>query len=338
MDSREIRKLLENWDIGDLVSRRQASKGVVNVNWILKTAKGKFVLREVAQFMSAGDLRFGLDYLTHLKEHGFPYRIPLPMKTKNGKLILRFDGSFFWVYEFIDGKDVKHFDYPELKECAKMMATYHRIIESSGLNNRKGSGDVFRKKSVLTELMGYREQILGKDRQDRKDQIFLKESSILIPLLRSLDGREYSRLPRFPLHRDINPENVLWKGGRLVGLIDFENVGVMNDTLVKDVSVVLQYSCRDRKEKHKLDLKRASYFLGEYKKHHSLSNEEIGFLPDIITAGAIEDFAYAYWMLVNDPERARLYRLKLYSRTAQWYHKNKAEIVNRLINRKARAN
>jgi len=337
MDKREIRKLLRNWDIGDLVSRRKASKGVVNVNWILKTMKGRFVLREVAQSTNAGDLRFGLGYLTYLQEHGFPYKIPLPMRKRNGGLILRFKGSFFWVYEFIDGKDVKRFGYPELRECAKMMAIYHKIVKSSGLNNGKGSGDVFRRRSVLKELKDYREQILGKDKQDRKDRIFLKESSILIPLLRSLDGREYSKLPRYPLHRDINPENVLWKDGRLVGLIDFENVGAMNDALVKDVSVVLQYSCRDRKRKHKLDLDRASFFLREYRKHHQISDKEIGFLPDIITAGAIEDFAYAYWMLVNDPERAKLYRLKLYSRTAQWYHENKAEIVNRLTNRKARA-
>ena len=214
-----------------------------------------------------------------------------------------------------------------------MMAIYHKIVATSGLDNKKGS-EVFNRKSILKELQKFRAQILEKDKQDRKDKIFLKESSILIPLMKSLDAREYSKLPKYPLHRDINPENILWKNKKLVGLIDFENIGTMNDTVIKDISVMLQYSCRDRKQKHKLNLRLAKFFLGEYKKHGQLSDKEIEFLPTIIAAGAIEDFSYAYWMLVNDPKRAKLYRLKLYSKTAQWYSKNKQEIIKKLINKK----
>jgi homoserine kinase type II len=330
MDKREVETLLKNWDIGDLASYRQAREGVVNVNWILKTTKERYVLREVARFTMTNDLKFELYYLTYLREHGFPYRIPVPIKTKNGKFIVRFKRSRFWVYEYIEGRSVERFGYPELRECARMMAIYHKTLESSGLNNKKGPGDVFKGKPILKELKKFRAQILKKDRLGRKDQIFLKESSILIPLIKSLNGSEYSKLQTYPIHRDVNPENTLWKNKKLVGLIDFENVGTMNDTLIKDLAIVLQYSCRDRKQKYKLDLKLAAFFLKEYRKYHQLSNREIGFLPDIITAGFIEDFGYAYWMLVNDPKRAKLYRLKLYSRTAQWYHKNKMSVIEKL--------
>jgi homoserine kinase type II len=336
MDKKEIEALLKNWNIGDLISHKQAEKGVVNINWILRTTKGRYILRKVAQSTKTTNLKFELDYLTYLKQHGFPYKIPAPIKTKKGGFIQRFNGSRFWIYEYIDGKNVERFGYPELKEIAKMMAVYHKTIESSGLDNKKGSGGVFKRRSILKELEGYKAQILKKDKLDRKDRIFLKESSTLIPLLRNLDGREYSKLPRYPLHRDINPENTLWKNEKLIGLIDFENVGMMNDTVIKDISTMLQYSCRDRKQKDKLDLKRAHFFLREYEKHHPLSEKEIEFIPDIITAGSIEDFGYAYWMLVNDPKRAKLYRLKLYSQVAQWYCKNKTEIIRKLINRKAR--
>jgi len=332
VNKREIRVLLKSWAVGDLISHRQARKGVVNANWILKTAKGKYVLRKVAQFVQASGLKFELDYLTYLRENRFPYRIPAPIRTKSGELFLESKGSRFWIYEHIGGRDVKRFGYSELRECAEMMAIYHRIIQDSGLDNGKGSGGVFRRRSILKELERFKAQILRKNKLVRRDRIFLRESSILIPLMRSLDGRVYSKLPIYPLHRDINPENILWKDKTLVGLIDFENVGSMNDTVVKDISVFLQYSCRDRRQKCKLDLKMAASFIREYEKHHRLSNMEIGFIPDITTAGWIEDFCYAYWMLVNDPERAKLYRLKLYSQTAQWYHKNKADIIKKLTN------
>jgi homoserine kinase type II len=335
MDKRGIEALLKNWNIGDLISHEQARKGVVNINWILRTTKGRYVLRKVAQSTKTSDLKFGLDYLIYLQEHGFPYRIPAPIGAKNGEFVLGFKGSRFWIYKYIEGRNLKRFGYSELKECARMMAIYHRMVESSGLDNRKGSGEVFNRRPVLKELEGFRAQILKMDRLSRRDQIFLKESLILIPLVRKLNGREYSKLPRYPLHRDINPENTLWKNKKLVGLIDFENVGTMNDTVVKDISTMLQYSCRDKKHKRKLDVKLANFFLREYKKYHQLSDREIAFIPDITTAGSIEDFGYAYWMLVNDPGRAKLYRLKLYSQIAQWYYKNKAEIIKKLTSRKA---
>ena len=334
MDKREIRELLSNWTIGELVSCRQARKGVVNINWIIKTTQGKYVLRKVAHFTKIENLKFEVDYLTYLKEHDFPYRIPAPTKTRNRKNLLKFKDSYFWLYEYIEGRDIKRFGHSELRECAKMMAIYHKIIESSGLGNKKDSDEVFNRKPVLKELEKFRAQALAKDKQDRKDRIFLKESSILIPLMKSLDGQEYSKFPKYPIHRDVNPENTLWKNKKLVGLVDFENVGTINDTMIKDISVMLQYSCRDRKQKHKLDLKLAKFFLKEYRKYRQLSDKEIEFLPDIITAGSIEDFSYAYWMLINDPKRAKLYRLKLYSKTAQWYHKNKQEIIKKLIDRK----
>ena len=56
----------------------------------------------------------------------------------------------------------------------------------------------------------------------------------------------------------------MWQNKKLVGLIDFENVSTINDTIIKDISGMLQYSCRDKKYKYKLDLRLAKFFLQEY--------------------------------------------------------------------------
>lgn len=323
-------QIISNWNIGALLNCKQAEKGVCNINWIIKTSAGKYILRKVAPHKKLDELNFELKYLVYLKEHKFPYKIPTPLKNKGGNFLTNIDNSFYWIYEYIEGSDIKRFSYSELKECAKMMALYHKLIEKSNLNNKKGTGDVFNRKPVIKELGMFKSSILKKSNPDRKEKIFIKEASILIPLLRSLDGKDYSKIPKYPLHRDINPENTLWKNKKLVGVIDFENVGSQNDTAIKDIAGMLQYSCRDKQHKYKLDLKLAKFFLKEYKKYHPLSNKEIEFIPDIITAGSIEDFSYVYWMFLNDPKRARLYRLKLYSKTAQWYHKNKEEIIKKL--------
>lgn len=323
----DVKKVLTNWDIGDIITFKKAEKGVSNHNWVIKTTKGKYILRKVRQDRKLSELKFELKYLDYLKEKKFPYFIPSPIKNRGGDVFIRQLGSYFWIYEFIEGVNIKRFNRLELKECARMMATYHEIVVNSGLNNKKGGGDVFNKVPVLRELKGFLFKISKKSNTDKKERVFSKEVLILIRLLRNLDGGEYSKMKKYPLHRDLNPENTLWKNGKLVGIIDFENVGSQNDTIIKDISGMLQYSCRDKKYNYKLDLKLANFFFKEYRKYRPLSEKEISYIPNIITAGAIEDFSYSYWMLINDSERAKPYRLKLYSKVAQWSNQNKNQII-----------
>jgi len=324
---KNIKEIISEWNLGKVLSFKKAKKGIVNINWIVKTTNGKYVFRKVNKNKKISELEFELKYLDYLKNKNFPYQIPAPIKNNKGKFLIKKENSLFWAYEFIEGKNLKNFDYAELKECAKMMAIYHKIIEGSNLNNKKGCGDVFNRKPVLKELEEFYKKHFEKTKKRKKEKIFFKEASVLIPLLKSLDGKKYFKIPKYPLHRDINPENTIWKNKKLVGIIDFENVSSQNDTVIKDIAGMLQYSCRDKNHKHKLDLKLAKFFINEYQKYHPLSKKEIEFIPDIITAGSIEDFSYAYWMLINDSKRAKLYRLKLYSKVAQWYNKNKKEII-----------
>jgi len=275
MNKQEINKILNNWNVGDLISYKKADKGVVNHNYIVKTSKGEFVLRKVAPYKKLSDLRFEIKYLTYLKKHKFSYRIPAPILTKNKKYFLRLNKSYFWMYKFIEGNQVNSFGKPELKEIAKMMAENHNLIEKSKLNNYKGKGNVFAREPVLKELNEFKSEILKKKRPDKKDKIFLREIKILIPLLKSLDTKEYSKLKSYPIHRDINHENTLWKNKKLIGVIDYETVTEINEPFLKDIAVMLQYSCRDKKHNYKLNLKLANFFIKEYRKHRKLSDEEV---------------------------------------------------------------
>jgi len=332
----QIKKILENWNVGEVVSFKKAFKGVVNHNWIVNTTKGKYVLRGVAFFKKLSELNFELRCLNYLKKRKFRYKIPVPLLTKDRMFLSKFQKNYFWVYEFIEGRDIKRFNRNELREVAKMMALYHDLIEKSKLDNGRGQGNVFCKNTVLGELNKFKSGILKKGKKDKKDRVFLNELLVLVPLLKSLNVGAYGKLRRYPLHRDINPENTLWKDGVLVGLIDFETVSEINEPFVKDIVVMLQYSCRDRKVPYKFDFGLFRYFLREYKRYRSLTSKEIEFIPDILIAGAIEDFSYQYWMFLNDPARAKLHRLKLYSKVAQWTNKNKKRIINELILNKQR--
>ena len=212
---------------------------------------------------------------------------------------------------------IENLDRSHLVQIGKMMANYHRIVEESSLANRVPVSDVFSRGYVLKEMGVFRTEILRRTKRNTRDAIFLVESTKLITLLQCLDDSPYPRLMRYHIHRDIIPENLIWSRGKLVGLVDFENVSRTREPLVKDVAVTLQFACRDKESRMGLDLDRARGFLRAYTRQHLLSMKELRLVPDLLVSGLIEDFEYAYWMLRNDPARASLGRLKRYSGAAR---------------------
>ncbi len=326
MKIQEFKNILDNWNLGRIKSIKRAEKGEVNNNWFIETEKGRFVLRRVTSFKKSEDLNFELDYLEYLKNKNFQYKIPLSIKTKNNQRMINYNGSFFWLYLFIEGEMKRQFQRPELEQLAKMISSYHTIIEKSNFNNRRPSANDLMKKAVIKELVNFRKRLKKKSLRVHGKN-FMGESEVLVKILRNLNTDFYEKIPKYALHRDLNPENLLWKDRKLFGILDFDNVSQINDSFIKDLSIIIQYGCS---KNHKININQAKILLREYKKYRNLSNNEIRYVPIIICAGYIEDFSYAYWLLINDPKRAKESRLTTYSHAAQGYYKNQEKISREL--------
>jgi Ser/Thr protein kinase RdoA (MazF antagonist) len=281
-------------------------------------------------------LEFELAYLEYLKRTSFPYHIPSPIATTNGRFFVTVQEHYYWLYKFLEGSVVQKLKEPHLAQLAEMMAKYHLLIERSDLNNGKPASDLYTRTATLKEIEEYRKEILRKNKANRKESTFLEESARLAQILRGFDDNSQSSIGRYPIHRDPISENLIWKKNKLTGPIDFEHVSESNDPIVKDIAVTMQYCCRDDKFKYQLDIDCASRFLRAYRESHPLSDEEVVLIPDLITAGFVEDFVFAFWMIRNDPERANQsegegYGLTLYSTAAQWSNSNKEKIAQAFL-------
>lgn len=329
----DVGAVLPEWDLGRVSGLRVLEKGVVNRNIEIACARGKFVLRQVPPYRTEKELRFDMAYLDYLRSKRFPYEVPAVIQTARGSLFARLHGRFYWLYRYIEGRTLGKLGLSHLRQAARMMTLYHSLMEKSGLDNGR-EHDLFHRERVLEEIRSYRSQILGSSRKDTASAIFMEESEKLIPILESLDEGSYSSLGRYPLHRDITPENLIWRDQRLVGLVDFENVSSYKEPFVKDIAVMFQHSFRTHG--YRLDLEMTRHFLASYLRIRDLSSSELGLIPDLIVSGFIEDFAYAYWMMMNDPERARLRRLRLYSKAAQWNFGNRDSIIEALSSQTAK--
>ena len=328
LTNKEIKEVLKNWNIRDIKKIKKAEKGVVNHNWIIKTSEDEYILRGLSEDKKIKGLKFELNYINNLKKDGFPYGLPIAIETKRGEKIIKIGRNYIWLYKLIEGNSKEEFGKKELKETAEMMARYHLILEKMGLNNSAGKSKPYVKNLILKETKEYKKNISKMKRGEESDKIYLTEINHLLPILKKLSSKEYGKLKQYPIHRDLNPENIIWKNNKISGVIDFENVSTLNEPLIKDISIVLQLGCS--KDGEALDMEKAKHFIKEYKKIRRLDKKEIELLPEIIAAAYIEDFNYAYWMMLHDPERAKLYRLSEYSKAAQWYWKNKNKINKEL--------
>ena len=282
------------------------------------------------------DLEFELEYLDYLKNAGFPYSIPSAIATRKGSLFEIVQGHYYWLYKFLEGIVVERFNQSRLVQLAQMMARYHILIERSNLHYGKPASDPYDRAATLKEIEEYRNEILRENKVNLTEKTFLEESARLIPILLGLDEDPQSNLRLYPIHRDLISENLTWKQGKLAGVIDFEHVSQTNDPVITDIAVTMQYCCRDKKIRHQLDLESARRFLQQYRESHPLSDEEVGLIPDLMTAGFIGDFSFAFWMTRNDPKRAKQseeegYGLALGSRAAQWSHSNRERIAEAFL-------
>ncbi len=217
----------------------------------------------------------------------FSYKIPSPLVNRKNKSITRIGNSYFWLYRYIKGKISKNWNEGKLKSVAKMVTNYHRNLERFNLNNGKGKSDHVLISQNLNAIGNYVKALRKKGLKEWADKIYLSLSVEVSSIMKCLSSKNYLGLKQYYIHRDLGPENILFSGDKVVGVLDFDNVSLSNDILVKDLAIILQRAFTN--DNGELNLKKASVFIEEYRKIKKLTNKEIELIPDLITASFVDD-------------------------------------------------
>ena len=205
-----------------------------------------------------------------------------------------------------------------------MMSNLHKIISNSNIKDEMKNDD-FNPKIIFDEVESQRKEAI-KDNSEFSS-FYLEYADKLLTLLKNA---VYPSLPKYPLHRDINPENVIFIKDKLMGVIDFDNVSIFDEPLVKDIVNLFLYSCYKEDDKTILDMGLAEHFICAYSKIRSLSNEEIENIPILAVFGILEDVNYEYWLYLNEPQRTSLEKIERRYKTGLWYYENSKIIIELL--------
>lgn len=257
------------YDIGEPVSFKGIAEGVENSNYLLATTQGQFILTLYEKRVDPGDLPFFLGLMDHLAERGLT--CPLPVKGRDGEALRRLCGRPAAIVTFLDGVSVRR---PTALHCAELGRALGELHDA-------GQGFAIRRPNALS-VGGWRP--LAEAARGRSDAVSPGLDGEIAAELDHLEqGFASLDLPQGVIHADLFPNNVLFLGDRLSGLIDF--YFACDDSYAYDVAVCLNAWCFELDASFNVTKGRA--LLTAYDAARRLSDAEAAALPTLARGAAI---------------------------------------------------
>ena len=323
----DLQELVDEYGLGTVRNTRKAKGGEVNENWIVRTATGTVVVRGVEKARSRSDIEFEHSFISALGREGFPYRLPQPLRTRAGRTVVKKNGMYVWLYEYIEGSDSRPPRDDVIAQMAHAMATAHNAARRFSLGRVKKTPIALEDLWLEHTLRHW--QLKLTDSLDEHCRFFGARVQECIGILEQLRCTRYHALPRLPIHGDMCLANLVFSGPRLTGIIDFGHC--CSDTAVRDITIALCYECANRKHRFKLDLQAARHFLRVYQKITPLSREEIALIPAIAMAESADLFWWRAFQIANKrAEAASIHDLEQPFKALQWHNRHQEEIARAL--------
>jgi homoserine kinase type II len=264
----ELAEFLIAYDIGELLSYKGIAEGVENSNFLLHTTAGSFFLTLYEKRVALADLPFFLGLMGHLASHGIV--CPQPVKTRSGETLGTLAGRPAAIIDFLEGVWPRK---PNAAHCAAV----GQALAKMHLAGR----DFPMTRANALSVSGWRP--LFDQAAPRADTLQHGLRQLMSDELDHLEKAWPKTLPKGVIHADAFPDNVLFLGERLSGLIDF--YFACNDILAYDIAICLNAWCFEAD--HSFNVTKARAFLNAYGRERKLSDAEQDALPLLARGAAL---------------------------------------------------
>lgn len=270
VDDQTLAEFLSKYDVGEATSFKGIAEGVENSNYLLETTKDRFILTLYEKRANPEDLPYFLDMMEHLADNGV--NAPLPIRDKSGKSLQMLAGRPACMISFLTGVSISHISESHCAELGETLAKMHLALESY---------EPVRENDL--NLGGW--QKLANETQDQADEVMPGLSTLIRDELVYLNENWPQDLPKGNIHADLFPDNVLFTGETITGLIDF--YFGCTDYLAYDIAVCINAWCFD--ENHQFEANKAKRLVEMYDTYKGLTQPELNALP-ILCRGAAMRF------------------------------------------------
>lgn len=268
----ELAAILADYGLGPALAFRGIEEGIENSNFFLETTRGRFILTIFERRVAEADLPFFMATMAHLAGRNFP--APRPMPTASGHLLTKVRGKPAAIVTFLDGVWPRQ---PSVAHCRVVGETLARMHVA------------------LTDFQHWRVNALGPDGWGALIRPRLEAAERLQPGLAAAIARDLDEvraawpddLQRGVIHADLFPDNVLFTGERVTGVIDF--YFACRDFLAYDLAVCLNAWCFE--DEREYDIAKGRALIAGYESVRPLEATERAALPTLARGAALRFFA-----------------------------------------------
>jgi homoserine kinase type II len=212
---------LAAYDVGHLVMAKGIAEGVSNSNFLVETSAGRFILTLYERRIDCAELPWFLQLMTHLADRALP--VPRPIPDREGRLLHSVAGKPAALIEFLPGVSVSQ---PSAAKCAAVGESLARL--------HLAAADFAPPRPNQLSLAAARATLAAIG--PRLDELEPGLAAEVAAVLAGLEGDWPGHLPKGIVHADLFPDNVLFLGDRLSGLIDF--YFACTDLLAYDLAIL----------------------------------------------------------------------------------------------------
>ncbi len=262
-----MEQFLRNFDAGQLVSAKGIAEGVENTNYFLVTTTSQFILTLYEKRVNPADLPFFMGLMNHLADQGLP--VPRVIANRSGERLHTLAGKNACLIEFLLGVSVTE---PTPRHC-------HEVGIMLAKSRLASQGFAAQRRNDLS-LDGWKH--LAAQCRSGLETIAPGLGNLITDALRDI-ARDWPRgLPQSAIHADLFPDNVLFMGTEISGVIDF--YFACTDIAVYDLAVCLNAWCFDASGKIALH-DNAKAMMSGYESVLRLTPDEHRAMP-VLSAGA----------------------------------------------------
>ena len=264
----DLGALLASYEIGAPKSFKGIAEGVENSNFLLQTDRGTYILTLYEKRVSAEDLPFFLDLLEHLANRGIA--CPQPVRGRSGAQWTSLKNRPAALLTFLEGVSLSR---PRAGHCAAAGAAL-AALHTAG-------ADFAPRRANSLSLAGWRR--LAKAVIPRADSVESGLAEFIATQLEALEDDWPTDLPSGVIHADLFPDNVLFIGSSVSGLIDF--YFACDDFYAYDLAVMLNAWCFE--SAGRFSRAKAQSLISAYRRRRPLSDREIAALPVLARGAAL---------------------------------------------------
>jgi homoserine kinase type II len=284
-------QLLMRYDVGRLVSLKGIAEGVENSNYLLETDQARFILTLYESRVDPSDLPYFHNLLAHLHNSGCP--VPRFIDDRKGQWLQDVLGKKACLIEFLPGISVSEPTPAQARAVGNALARMHLAVADY--------------RDTKPNPLGQKSWKPLFDRCDRvaADRLQAGLAADISVECDWLSANWPQNLPECPVHTDLFPDNVLFRGDQVGGLIDF--YFACTDYRAYDLAVThAAWSFTADGQNHLADIGRA--LLDGYGEAVQLTDDEKQAFPALARGASLRFLLTRLYDWINTPADAMVTR------------------------------